>query len=196
MQEHGEDAARLQTAAFLRPEASSALAGARACKGRRGGFTLVELIVVIVIIGILAAIAVPSLVGYIDKARSDGAKIEGASVERALQGIMTEGKSHVTGTGDNTEYLYSDASGSVVRFSIEEGVVIFKFPVDFSTPKVIAPETAITNLTGIKFATGSNLLTGVKIDPDTYSVTNFVAKLANGRTVTYANGDYTVAPTA
>ena len=33
------------------------------------GFTLVELIVVLVILAILAAILVPALLGYIDKAR-------------------------------------------------------------------------------------------------------------------------------
>jgi prepilin-type N-terminal cleavage/methylation domain-containing protein len=36
---------------------------------KRAGFTLVEVIVVIVIIAILAAIGVPALTGYIDKAR-------------------------------------------------------------------------------------------------------------------------------
>ena len=34
------------------------------------GFTLVELIVVLVILALLAALLVPALTGYIDKARS------------------------------------------------------------------------------------------------------------------------------
>lgn len=39
--------------------------------GHPHGFTLVEIIVVIVIIAILAAVAIPSLVGYIDKSPQD-----------------------------------------------------------------------------------------------------------------------------
>lgn len=38
-------------------------------KNAKRGFTLVELIVVLVILAILAALLIPALTGYIDKAR-------------------------------------------------------------------------------------------------------------------------------
>lgn len=40
-------------------------------KEKKGGFTLVELIVVLVILAILAAILVPTLIGYINRANSE-----------------------------------------------------------------------------------------------------------------------------
>ena len=42
--------------------------GIKLSKNKRG-FTLVELIVVLVILAVLAALLVPSLTGYIDKAK-------------------------------------------------------------------------------------------------------------------------------
>lgn len=54
------------------------------------GFTLVELIVVIVIMAILAAILVPSLVGWIDKAKEKQVVINGRTAYLAAQTVTSE----------------------------------------------------------------------------------------------------------
>lgn len=54
------------------------------------GFTLVELIVVLVILTILAAILTPVLIGYIDKAREQQGLIEAEYYVTAIQTELTE----------------------------------------------------------------------------------------------------------
>lgn len=51
---------------------------------RAAGFTLIEIMVVVVIIGLLAAIIVPRVVGNVDKARVAKAKQDIQSIETAL----------------------------------------------------------------------------------------------------------------
>ena len=54
------------------------------------GFTLVELIVVLVILAILAAILVPALLGYIDKAREKQVTTNAEAAYVAAQALYTE----------------------------------------------------------------------------------------------------------
>ena len=58
---------------------------------RKRGFTLVELIVVLVILAVLAALLVPSLTGYIDKAKKKAVIKEARDVWTASQAALSEG---------------------------------------------------------------------------------------------------------
>ena len=57
---------------------------------KEGGFTLVELIVVLVILAILAALLIPALTGYIDKAKQKSAISECRSAVMAAQTLADE----------------------------------------------------------------------------------------------------------
>ena len=65
---------------------------------KNGGFTLVEVIVVLVILAILMAIAIPALTGYIDKAAERKAMAEARTFLTALQTVATE--AYTTTNGD------------------------------------------------------------------------------------------------
>lgn len=59
-------------------------------ENKKKGFTLVELIVVLVILAILAALLIPALTGYIDKAKRKSIVAETRQVVMAAQTIVDE----------------------------------------------------------------------------------------------------------
>ena len=59
-------------------------------RSKKGGFTLVELIVVLVILAILAALLIPALTGYIDRAKEKNVIAETRQAVMAAQTLYDE----------------------------------------------------------------------------------------------------------
>ena len=76
-------------------------------RSKKGGFTLVELIVVLVILAILAALLIPALTGYIDRAKEKNVIAETRQAVLAAQTLYDEAYANVAKNG-KVEALAND----------------------------------------------------------------------------------------
>lgn len=62
------------------------------------GFTLTELIVVVAILGVLAAVATPSIIGYINEAKVNADEANATTLENCYKRLLAKGTISATDT--------------------------------------------------------------------------------------------------
>lgn len=113
----------------------------------KGGFTLVELIVVLVILAILAALLIPALTGYIDKAKEKSIIAETRSVVMAAQTLYDEQFANVKLDAANAGITFGEkpASDSATKPTIDFDAVATLAEVAAANIDLIKAENVRTN---------------------------------------------------
>jgi len=96
---------------------------------RSRGFTLVEIMVVVVIIGILGALVVPKLLGRTGESRVTAAKVDIATMMQALKLYKLDNQRYPT-TEQGLNALISKPTGGPAANGWKEGGYIEKLPKD------------------------------------------------------------------
>ena len=153
-------------------------------ENKKKGFTLVELIVVLVILAILAALLIPALTGYIDKAKNKSIVAETRQIVMAAQTIVDEqyAKNDTTSL-KGTDSKYTVALGD--KTGISNGVITISYTElqELSEVKV--------NETGSQVSSPISINEKGKITELTYTKGNKVCKYQPGNAGN-SDGDYHV----
>lgn len=113
-------------------------------RSKKGGFTLVELIVVLVILAILAALLIPALTGYIDRAKEKSVIAETRQCVMAAQTLADEAYGNA-------------AAGTAV--TVDAGKVATLAEVSGTVSDIKFDGTNKSKITGLKYTKGTKVCT-------------------------------------
>jgi prepilin-type N-terminal cleavage/methylation domain-containing protein len=151
------------------------------------GFTLVEVIVVLVILAILMAIAVPALTGYIDKAKNDALLAEAAGAKTAVQTIVS---SAYASSGEDGFYTLKD--GSKLKFTKKAWATAPSgLNAEGTADKDVTLATAASELTSGSY----EAITDVTVETGTATINGLKVELSDDKTAVFANGEWSLIDT-
>ena len=134
-------------------------------ENKKKGFTLVELIVVLVILAILAALLIPALTGYIDRAKEKDIIAETRQTVMAAQTLVDEA------------YAKSDVGADTVK-------------VEGNTDNSTKTEIKKADIAKLVEVEGKGTIGTVTVEKGKVKKLEYTK---NGKKCTYENNEYTVA---
>ena len=111
-------------------------------QNKKRGFTIVELVIVIAVIGILAGVLVPTFTGIVNKAKVSARMQKATNAYHAAIAYAKEG-SYTDGTNAKDAYVVVKEGNTTYYFAVENGVVDTETktaPANFDDYKVVEME--------------------------------------------------------